>query len=122
MRPKRLVVFEKKKARERQRKKIKAKDTVEVVRKASRSTHWKRPSVEEFYHLQTCFRVEQPGILGCRAMLSGNYFQTFRRNAPPHIQGYMSVNSLTFFSHKPRTNASEWGLEKSMCAHSNQGC
>lgn len=115
-----LSFSKEKKARERV--KIKAKDTVEVERKASRATHWKRPSAEEFYHLQNCFCIEQPGILGCRAMWSGNCFQTFRRNAPPHIQGYMSMNSLTFFSHKPRTNGSEWALEKSMRAHSNQGC
>jgi len=60
-----------------------------------------RPSIEGIYRLQNCFRIEQAGILGCRAMWSGSCFQTFRRNAPPHIQGYMSVNSLTFFSYKP---------------------
>lgn len=96
---KRLVFFANKAS---ERKKITAKDTVEVVREACRTTHWKRPSAEGFYRLQTCFCVEQPGILGCRAMWSGNCFQTFRRNAPPHIHGYMSVNSLTFFSHKPQ--------------------
>jgi hypothetical protein len=55
-----------------------------------------------YYQLQTCFRIKQPIILGCRTMSSGNRFQTFRRNAPPHIQDYMSVNSLTYFSHKPQ--------------------
>lgn len=98
MRPQRLVVF----ANEaRERKKITTKDTVEVVREACRTTHWKRPSAEGIYRLQNCFRIEQPGILRCRAMWSGRCFQTFRRNAPPHIQGYMSVNSLSFFSYKP---------------------
>lgn len=92
--------FSKKKVREG--KKITAKDMVEVVREACRTTHWKRPCAEGFYQLQTCFRYEQPGILGCRAMWSGNCFQTFRRNVPPHIQGYMSVNSLAFFGRKPQ--------------------
>jgi hypothetical protein len=122
MRLKRLVVFAKK---AKERKKITAKDTVEVVREACRTTHWKRPSTEGFYRLQTYFRIEQPGILDCLSMWSGSCFQTFRRNATPHIKGCMSVNSLSHssaISRKPRTNASEWALEKSMRAHSNQGC
>jgi len=111
-----------KKAREG--KKITAKDTVEFVRDACRTTYWKRLSAEGFYQLQTFFRIEQPGILGCapcgRVIASRRFEGTHRlifRVICPWILSHSSA-----ISHKPRTNASEWALEKSMCAHSNQGC
>lgn len=98
MRPQRLVVFAKE--RERGGGGLQRKTRLRSCGKlAARPTE--RPSIEGIYRLQNCFRIEQAGILGCRAMWSGSCFQTFRRNAPPHIQGYMSVNSLTFFSYKP---------------------
>ena len=46
-----------------ERKKVAAKDTAGVMRKACRITHWKLHSAEGFYCLQTCSCFEGIGLL-----------------------------------------------------------
>jgi hypothetical protein len=62
-----------------------------VKREGWRITHWKWNNVERYYLLQTWFRIEEAGLLGCCTVWLGNCFPTFQKNVPPSSSGLWVV-------------------------------